>query len=117
VVGFVCGAEQTRWRVTEDWGLECERVKGGDMIMNSDEFDEGAQQVVDGLRPCVLGSEGDIFCVHLSNICVMRTNATKHRSITRTWIPKMEYSSLEEEAVSTVSHTVLEHNHCSHSQR
>ena len=87
------------------------------MIMNSDEFDEGAQQVVDGLRPCVLGSEGDIFCVHLSNICVMRTNATKHRSITRAWIPEMEYSSLEEEAVSTVSHTVLEHNHCSHSQR
>jgi len=30
----------------------------------------------------VLGSEDDIFCVHLSNICVLRTNATKHGSIT-----------------------------------
>jgi len=55
MVGFVCGAEQTRWRVNADWGLQCERVKGGDMIMNRRCVrgvvgDEGAQQVVDGLR-------------------------------------------------------------------
>ena len=55
MVGFVCGAEQTRWGVNADWGLQCERVKGGDMIMNRRCVrgvvgDEGAQQVVDGLR-------------------------------------------------------------------
>ena len=39
--------------------------------MLGDEFDEeGAQQVIDGLRPCVLGSEDNIFFIQLSNICV-----------------------------------------------
>lgn len=84
MVSFVSGAEQTRWKVNEDWGLRCERVKGGDMIMN-----RRCVPGVVGMRgpskssmAYVLGTEDDIFCVHLSNICVMCTNATKHGNIT-----------------------------------
>jgi hypothetical protein len=53
--------------VSEDWGLECERVKGGDIngrcvqhVVNDELDEEGGLQVVDGLCPRVLGSDDDI---------------------------------------------------------
>lgn len=117
MIGFVYGSDQVCCRVSEDWGLECEKVER-DIIGRCVQYEVGDELDEEGAckssMACVLES------LVATMISVMRTNPTNDREITRTWIPKkMEQWSLKEqraEDVSLVSHTALERNHHPHRQ-